>query len=217
MFRFALVFSYTMLMNKKYTLIGCRIFFALLGLSAIVTEMAVLIERGRFMPANFFSFFTIESNIFAVIILILSALVLARDSQDGRMAALRAASTLHMIIVGVVFSLLLSGLDVELTAVPWDNVVLHYIMPIVVVLDWLVDIPKVRIAFKRALIWVVFPIVYVIYSLIRGYIVGWYPYPFLNPGSHGYMGVIFTSITLMVGTVGLALTLAWCTRWRKTG
>lgn len=203
-------------MNRKNTTIAYRLFFALLGLSAVVTEIAVLIERGKFVPANFFSFFTIESNLFAVVILILSALALARGKQGKAIAMLRGASTLYMIVVGVVFSLLLSGLDVELTAVPWDNTVLHYILPIVVALDWLLDIPKVRIAFKQALVWVAFPIVYVVYSLIRGNAIGWYPYPFLNPDTHGYASVITTSIILTVGAAVLACVLAWSTRRQRT-
>lgn len=202
-------------MDKKQMLIGYRIFFALLGLSAIVTEIAVLIERGRLVPANFFSFFTIESNTFAALVLILSALALARGKQSGLITLLRGASTLYMIIVGVVFSLLLAGLDVELTAVPWDNIVLHYIMPVVVALDWLLDIPKVRIPFRQALIWVAFPVAYVVYSLIRGHFVEWYPYPFLNASEHGYTSVMLTSVMLALGAAGLACVLAWSTRWRS--
>jgi hypothetical protein len=203
-------------MNKKYMLIGYRIFFAFLGLSAVVTEIAVLIERGRFVPANFFSFFTVESNILAVLIFILSALALARGKQGRFIAMLRGGSTLNMIVVGIVFSLLLSGLEVELTAVPWDNTVLHYIMPVAVALDWLIDIPEVRIFFKQALIWVAFPIAYAVYSLIRGHFVGWYPYPFLNPNTNGYVSVIMMCVLLgLAGTV-LAWVLAWSIRWRST-
>ena len=139
-------------------LIAYRIFFALLGLSAIVTEIAIIVERGRFVPANFFGFFTIESNLFAIPVLIISALVLARGKQGRLAAMLRGASTLNMIIVGVVFSLLLSGLDVELTAAPWDNIVLHYILPVVVALNWLMDTPKLRVAFRQAFVWMLFPV-----------------------------------------------------------
>ncbi len=117
---------------------------------------------------------------------------------------IRGASTLFMAIVGIVFPLLLSGLEnVEFTAVPWDNIVLHYVMPIVVVLDWLLDLPKTRVTFRRGLIWIVFPITYVVYSLIRGGIVGWYPYPFLNPGPHGYAPVAITSLGLVIVTIVL--------------
>lgn len=184
----------------------------MLGFSAIVTEIATLSERGSFNPANFFSFFTIESNLVAVVILILSALALSCGKQGKRMAILRGANTLNMIVVGIVFTLLLSGLDVQLTAVPWDNTVLHYIIPVVVALDWFIDTPRVYIAFKQALVWMVFPIAYLLYSLIRGYFVGWYPYPFLNPTKNGYLKVALTCLVIALGSAGLIWALARFTK-----
>lgn len=191
-------------MYKKEIIIGYRIFFALLAFSSIVTEIAVLIERGRFNPANFFSFFTIESNAIALVVFMASAFVLARGKQSEIITVLRGASTFNMILVGVVFSILLSGLDVELTAVPWDNIVLHYIMPVVVALDWFIDQPgRGRVSFKQGLVWMVFPLLYVIYSLVRGAFVGWYPYPFLNPVVQGYSSVALTSLCIAIGGCGL--------------
>jgi hypothetical protein len=182
-----------------------------------VTEIVTLHERGRFVPTNFFSFFTIEANLIAVVILILSALALTRGKESRLVAMLRGANTMNMIVVGVVFTLLLSGIkDAEFTAVPWDNSVLHYIMPIVVVLDWFIDIPKVRFTFKQALVWLIFPTVYVIYSLTRGHFVHWYPYPFLSPSEHGYLGVATTSMALVLGATGLVWVLARFTRLRRT-
>lgn len=187
-------------MQKKNLLMGYRVFFVLLAFAALITEIAVTHERGTFVPANFFSFFTVESNSLAVIILLASTLALARNKQSRLMAILRGANTMNMIVVGIVFLLLLSGLEnAEFTAVPWDNTVLHYIMPIAVAVDWFIDIPKLRITFKQALSWLLFPAAYAIYSLIRGHFVGWYPYPFLNPSQHGYTSVAATSIVLMFG------------------
>ena len=193
----------TMMINKNHLLTASRVCFALLGFSAIVTEIATLNERGKFIPANFFSYFTVESNLFAVIILLLSALSVVNNRRSERIALLRGSSTLNMIVVGVVFSLLLAGLDGELTAVRWDNSVLHYIMPVVVALDWFFDLPNVRIPFRRALIWMAFPIAYVTYSLIRGYFANWYPYSFLNPAERGYIGVTITSLVIAFVAAGL--------------
>lgn len=199
-------------MQKKNLLMGYRVFFVLLAFAALITEIAVTHERGTFVPANFFSFFTVESNSLAVIILLASTLALARNKQSRLMAILRGANTMNMIVVGIVFLLLLSGLEnAEFTAVPWDNTVLHYIMPIAVAVDWFIDIPKLRITFKQALSWLLFPAAYAIYSLIRGHFVGWYPYPFLNPSQHGYASVAATSIVLMFGALGLAWMLTWPT------
>jgi hypothetical protein len=202
-------------MPKKVKLVYFKIFFALVGFSSIVTEIATIAERGRFVPINFFSFFTIESNIFAVIMLIVSAFAVAQQKQSMKLALFRGAAMLYMLITGIVFALLLSGLDnAALTAVPWDNIVLHYIMPVVMLVDWLINKPKYTIRFKQALIWLVYPIVYVAYSLVRGSLVGWYPYPFLNPATKGYTGILLTSI----GILGLTLALVWViTRFSSHG
>lgn len=191
-------------MTKKQLLVGYRLLFGLLGFSALVTEIATLVERGKLIPANFFSYFTIESNSFAVFVLLLSAFALYGTSKRKIVPLLRGASTLYMAIVGIVFPLLLSGLEnVAFTAVPWDNIVLHYLMPVVVVLDWFLDLPRIRITFKKALTWLIFPVAYVVYSLVRGPIANWYPYPFLNPDLHGYAPVVLTSLGLMAGAVAL--------------
>lgn len=196
-----------MLQNKKL-LIGYKLFFALLGFSAIVTEIATIAERGRFNPANFFSFFTIESNILVFVVLLLSAVAVAMG-KNGKLDTLRGATTVYILIVGIGFSFLLAGLeDVALTAVPWDNTVLHYIMPIAMLVDFLIDRPKRKLAFKQSLYWLLFPIAYVAYSLTRGALVGWYPYPFLNPDINGYGEIAFTASCLLV--LGLALVWGVC-------
>lgn len=185
--------------GRHQLLVGYRILFALVCFAAIITEIATLVERGTFAPANFFSYFTVEANAFATAVFLLSALSRGHDR-------LRGASTLYMAICGIGFSVLLSGIeDAELTAVPWDNVVLHYLMPVVVALDWFLDLPRTRIAYRSALPWLAFPLAYAAYSLIRGPIVDWYPYPFLNPEEHGYAGIAVA----VVGLVVLASLLIW--------
>ena len=193
-------------MTKKHILISYKTFFALLGFSAIVTEIATIVERGRFIPANFFSFFTIESNIFAVVVFLMSALAIASGKQGRGLTMLRGAATLYMVTTGIVFALLLAGIEgIVLTAVPWDNMVLHYLIPVAALVDWFIDPPKSRIRFKKALVWMVFPLTYVAYSLIRGPFVDWYPYPFLNPATNGYGGVAVVS----VGIATTVLVLIW--------
>jgi hypothetical protein len=187
-----------MVKNKKI-LAAYKMLFGLLGLSAVVTEIVVIVERGRFVPANFFSFFTIESNIFAAAVLVISAVLVLRGKTVRHFDLVRGAAALYMVTTGIIFGALLSNLDPGvLTAVPWDNTVLHYIMPIVLALDWILDPPTGRIAFRRAAIWLIYPAVYVVYSLVRGGMTGWYPYPFLNPATAGYRGVLMTSIGITV-------------------
>lgn len=185
---------------KKNYLTGYKLVFGLLGFSAIITEMVALVERGTFNAANFFSYFTVESNLLAVLALLLGALVIYAGKKNLWLDYFRGAVTFFMVVTGIVFSVLLSGLQgVELTAVPWDNVVLHYIMPIAIVVDWLMDRPAHRFQFRQALAWMIFPILYLIYSLFRGSIINWYPYPFLNPANGGYTQVLLTSLVIAIG------------------
>lgn len=194
-----------MLRNKNF-LITYKLLFALLGFSAIVTEIATIIERGKFDFVNFFSYFTIETNVFVVITLLLSALTVAAG-KPRKFDALRSAVAVYIVIVGVGFSFLLAGLEnVALTAVPWDNTVLHYIMPAAVLVDFLIDRPQRTLSFTKSLAWLLFPVMYVVYSLTRGAITGWYPYPFLNPTTNGIGAVALTVSYLLVFGIALVWT-----------
>jgi len=189
---------------KKNYLVGYKLFFGLLGLSAIVTEIATIVAQGNWQPTNFFSYFTIEANTIAFIVFLVSAFFVFADKKSTTLDFFRGASTFFMVVTGIVFAVLLSGIEgATLTAAPWDNIVLHYLVPIAVALDWIVDPPSQRVSFKKALLWLLFPLTYLGYSLIRGPIVDWYPYPFLNPANGGYGQVAVTSIVILV--VGLVL------------
>jgi hypothetical protein len=173
-------------------------------------------ERGRFNPVNFFSFFTIENNILVFVVLLLSAIAVAMG-KNSKLDALRSATTVYILIVGIGFSVLLAGIEgITLTAVQWDNAVLHYIMPVALLVDFLLDRPKRKLLFKQSLVWLLFPIIYVAYSLTRGALVGWYPYPFLNPDTKGYGAVAFTVCGLLVLALGLSWIITKLSGKRKT-
>lgn len=192
------------MVKSKKLLIGYKLFFGLLGFSAIVTEMAVIIERGMFDPINFFSFFTVENNILVSIVFLGSALAIASGKRSKILDVLRGFSTAFIVLVGIGFAVLLSGLeDVMLTAVPWDNIVLHYIIPVAAVVDYIIDRPGSMLQFKACLTWLLFPLLYVAYSMIRGSMSGWYPYPFLNPANEGYAAVATTVLGLLLLSIVL--------------
>lgn len=195
--------------RSKAFLVGYKVFFGLLGFSAIVTEIATLVERGNFNPVNFFSYFTIQTNILVCAMFLLSALALAAG-KHRQLAALRSAVTVYILIVGIGFSLLLSTIEgLILTAVPWDNIVLHYIIPIAVLVDFLIDRPSGVPTFTRALYWLLFPLAYAVYAFLRGAISGWYPYPFLDPRIDG-LGVVASTA---IGLLALGVILVWLITW----
>ena len=145
-------------------LAGTRISLALVCLVSILVQLAQSLERPSFNPANFFSFFTIQSNILAAAILLTLGIAYFSGQADRKSIAwLRGAGTLYMTTTGIVYVLLLSGLEASLqTPIPWVNTVLHYLMPAAMLADWLIDPPRRRITFRQALAWLIFPVLYVI-------------------------------------------------------
>lgn len=195
--------------TKRYALFLYRIGFAVLVAVSIVTQFISSSGKTGFNPINFFSFFTIESNILAAIVLLVGSSFALRKHSNTLWDLVRGAATVYMAMTGIIYALFLSGLEVSLqTTIPWVNTVLHYLMPFVMVVDWLINPPRSRISLKRALLWAIYPVAYVAYSLIRGHFVGWYPYPFLNVADHGYASVFVTSIVIAMGVFALIVLLS---------
>ncbi|HEX8763417.1 MAG TPA: Pr6Pr family membrane protein [Candidatus Saccharimonadales bacterium] len=191
-------------MHKRFGLALFRLVMGATVATAIVTQYMQGATRATFNPVNFFSYFTIESNILAAFIFIVTGAALMTGIKLRRRSLIRGAAVLYMTITGIVYAILLSGIDADLgLTMPWVNMVLHYLMPVAVLIDWFADPPEQKVPFKSALIWTIFPALYLFYSLIRGYGTGWYPYPFLNPEHSGYGGIITISIGILVVSIGL--------------
>ncbi len=188
-----------------------RLLMAAAVVAAILTQLANTVSLG-FSVANFFSFFTIQSNIIGVVAVSTAALATGAARGSVWLSQLRGAATLYMGITGMIFSLLLSGADVQ-TPIPWVNSVLHYVFPLFIVIDWLVDRSVRPLTFRQGLVFLSYPVAYLGYTMIRGPIVDWYPYPFLDPRDHGYLFVAVMSVFVAVVGLALAWVLCWASRW----
>lgn len=185
-------------MIKPPTLAAPRLALGLLPLVAIGRQLVIHVQAG-FSVLNFFSYFTNLSNLFAALVLLAGAVWAATArAPSARQDLLRYAAVVNMTIVGIVFAVLLR--DVDLGALlPWVNTIVHSIMPVAVVLEWLLAPPATRLGARHLLVCQVFPFAYLIYVLLRGAATGWYPYPFLDPAHvGGYAGVVPYAIGIAV-------------------
>ena len=149
----------------------------LLGASSVLTEIIVLIDRDIFNATNFFSYFTIQSNVLISAALIGAAMGVTSKLFDY----FRLVATVNIVIVGVGFAVLLSGLEnTVFTVVAWDNIVLHYVVPFFAAMDILIYKPTHFPKFPYISL-LAYPLLYLAYTFVRGSITNWYPYPFLDP------------------------------------
>jgi hypothetical protein len=178
-----------------------RVGFAALTAFALGTILTRGIDTAGFSVANYFSYFTVLSNVMTVVVLAIGGLL---DPKARNWQLFRGAVTLYMVITGIIYAVLLSNIDVGVAG-DWTNDVVHRIMPVVILIDWIVVPSRTRITESQSLIWLTFPLVYGVYSLVRGPIVDWYPYPFLDPRTQGYPAMIVGVLVLTVAFVLMAL------------
>lgn len=162
-----------------------------------------------------FSFFTIQSN---VLVLIVAATLVVDPTRDGRVwRVLRLDALLGITITGLVFDLVLidyvhpSGWQLVAT------IGFHYVAPWATLLGWLLFGPRPRID-RATMAWAfLWPIAWIGYTFIRGALVDWYPYPFLNADEIGYGVAIRNTLAIVVLALVLVAIFARLDRIRTVG
>lgn len=195
-----------------------RLALASLIATALLAQLAISLSKSDLTIVRFFSFFTVLSNTAAAVMLTLLAGRPGRDGTVG-LATFRGAVTVYMTVTFLVYAFVLAPntVDVGLTE-PWIDWTLHIIGPIAVAADWLFSPPSTSLEPSTVSIWIVFPAVYLAYTLIRGPIVDWYPYPILDPNqSDGYAVVAMWSAVVLVVIVGFGLLYRWWANRRVVG
>ncbi|MGH8952460.1 MAG: Pr6Pr family membrane protein [Acidimicrobiia bacterium] len=186
-----------------------RLALASLLTVALVARLAIGMSRNDLTVAQFFSLFTVLSNLVAIAVLVM----LAWRPDRGRGAGFiifRGAVTVYMAVTGGSYALILvpdvipAGLSE-----PWVDWCLLLVGPIAVAIDWALQPPSLPLPAQAVAIWLVFPAVYLVYTLTRGEVLGWYPYPFLDPGRSGYGAIGVWSAVVLTVVLGLGYVARW--------
>lgn len=179
------------------------ILFATIAWFSVLTQYNLMIEN-RVIPIlettiRFFSFFTILTNLLVAIYFTLSLIkkenrVLSIINKPGTLTAV----TVYITIVGLVYQILLRHV--------WDpkgmqrviDELLHSAIPILVTIFWYLYEEKKSIAYKQILKWLIYPLIYLLFILIRGEFSNFYPYPFVNITNLGLKQVLINSAGLIL-------------------
>lgn len=182
-----------------------RIVAALLVVVAIAATMAA---AQPVVLVNFFGYFTVQGNVFGAVVAVIGAVRLLRGApRSTTWAVVHWASASYLAVVGVVYWAVLAPLGAAGgVAVPWANIVLHAVTPVLAIVDLLLAPDRERPPLRVLPVVLVYPLVWMVVVLIRGATDGWVPYPFLNP-AQGY-GVVAGWVALVAGVfIGAAALL----------
>jgi hypothetical protein len=154
----------------------------------------------------FFSYFTNEVNLLIAIVLTIF-LIQPEAEHFLTRPSLKPALVVYIIIVGSVYTVLLRNLwnpqGLQLLA----DRILHDTIPILYPLYWLVFLPKGRLRWSDCVTWLLYPVLYFLYSMVRGAVLGTYPYPFLNAAELGFARVLLNATVLLAVFYGLGAVL----------
>ena len=199
--------------------IACIAWFALglqvyLMIAAAPEGSPAVLDR----VVNYFSFFTILTNLLVAVMLTVP--LVATKTTWGRFfssATARAGTTVYIVIVGATYSLLLRQLWNPQGAGKVADVLLHDAVPVFYVVYWLIFAPKAGLRWKNALLWLMYPIAYMLYTLVRGVITGWYPYHFIDAGALGFPRALGNAAGLLLVFFVVGLLAVAVGRWMSRG
>ena len=163
------------------------------------------------------TFYTVQSNVLCLLWMVALIVVTVRDIRLRGVAGTSTPSARGSALVMMAITITMLVYLVVLVPATFvqdggyepfsltDNLI-HIVTPCLLIADWLLFVPKGRLAAVDPLLWLVAPIAYLVFAFGYGALGGEfmpgqrYPYPFLDVAAHGVVGVAWR-----VAALGAAL------------
>jgi hypothetical protein len=184
-----------------------RIGIAGLIVASIGTQVADAMSHGAFIASAYFCYFTIQTNLMNVVVLLLGAVLLLGGRTESHLfTSARMATVSYAAVTGVVYAALLRGTGVPAyEAIAWPNEVLHVVVPVYIAFDWLFSPGRSAVSWRGLWLVALYPLAWLGFTVGRGLFSGWYPYTFLVPGESGeWGGVLLHVLGIAVFVLGVA-------------
>jgi hypothetical protein len=195
---------------------------ALLGWSGLTIQMYLILGMRWTAEASllgglvsFFSFFTVLTNMLVAVVLTYELNTRASKDRDFFLQPwVSSGIAVSVTVVGLTYSLLLRHLWQPQGWQFLADELLHDVMPVLFLLYWWLCVPKGALRQKHIGIWVLYPLVYFTYALLRGHSLGVYQYPFIDVSRLGYPQVFINAGGILAGFVLVSLVVVGLDRWR---
>ncbi len=187
--------------NAMQTTAGfVRLITALALLTAITWQVSDRLANNVFRPGEYFAYFTIQTSMIAAVALTVAGIRSLKGLEETKLLnRVRLSVVSYAVVVGVVYNALLRGLPgaAEDGNYVWPvipNEILHVWAPIVIFLEFAIFRVTNRATIKQIFWVLLFPLAWLIFSILRGFATDWWAYWFLNPNDPGGITQMVTYI-----------------------
>lgn len=181
--------------------------FSFTGWFALIMQYNLMLEHSDLpfweITIRFFSYFTILTNLIVAVYFTFQIFNRNPDKKSGILTAI----TVYILIVGLIYQIILRSTWNPTGMQKLVDELLHTIIPVLVVIYWYLFENKTSLNYRHILKWSIYPLLYLIYILIRGNFSGFYPYPFINVSEIGFTNVIINSFWILIFFTGLSVIL----------
>ena len=188
-----------------------------LSLAVAIGNEAGFFDDPAERALNVFAFFTIESNLLVGVTSALLAADPARGSTPFRVARLTGVTAIA--ITFVVFHTVLRGLEELHGLAVVSDAFVHTVVPVLAILGWVGFGPRGHASLRVAAWTTAFPVAWCAFTLVRGEVVGFYPYPFIDVAANGYalvtVSCLLVAALYLAVAAGLTALDGWLVRRRR--
>ncbi len=158
---------------------------------------------------RYFSYFTILTNLLVAVCFTGLLFKESKAERFFKQPSVITAVTVYILIVGLVYNLVLRSQwnpqGLQLLA---DNL-LHTVTPLFALLYWIIYVPAKDISWKQTPAWMLYPLFYLVYVIIRGSFSNFYPYFFIDVSKLGYANAFTNALYVTSAFFIVALVLIW--------
>ena len=186
-----------------------RVSAFIIGISSILATLILIIIRAPILGVggSYFSTFWELARYFTILVNFIVSIILIEASLRGywRNFSLFTAATVWIWIVGVIYHLLLAGGHNPTGIGAVTNQIHHSVVPFGAFLIWILTKSRDHIPMRAPFLWLIFPIFYTVYVLLRGQLDNQYPYDFSNPNVLGWGGFLIAQTMFLIFFLCLGL------------
>lgn len=187
-----------------------NILFAFIGWFSVISQFILMLENRITsfpeMAIRFFSFFTILTNTLVSVYFTYQIFTTKTNSknlfnQSGSLTAI----TVYITVVGLVYQVALRHVWQPTGFQMIVDELLHTLIPIFVILYWFLYELKAQLHWNNIPKYLLYPVIYLVFILLRGKFSNFYPYPFVNVTELGWSQILINILALFAVFVILFL------------